>query len=295
MRTKWNEEEVNYLKYLYVNKGLVPSEIYPLFKEKFNRSLTSIKIKIKKLKLRHSEKQTNEAKSRINQGELNGMYGKIGPNKDKTKENCERIKLAGEKISKDRLEKISKGEIEKMIGDKNGMYGKSPWNKGLTKYDDDRIFNYGIKLSEVFKHLWNELTEEQKNDRVGFLTKCATMARKDTRIELIMSDVLKELKINNERNYPIGKFIFDFYLTDLNYVIECQGDYWHANPIIYENKKLSITQIHNVERDKRKMNFINSHKLKYIYLWENYILKNSKNLKNIILDDISKNINVIHI
>ena len=125
--------------------------------------------------------------------------------------------------------------------------------------------------------------------------KCATMARKDTRIEVIVENTLKELGFNYDKNHKNGKFIFDFYLPEHNYVIECQGDYWHANPIIYENKKLSNTQLFNVERDERKMRFINSNEFKYIYLWENYILKNVKDLKNTILYDISKNINIIHI
>jgi G:T-mismatch repair DNA endonuclease (very short patch repair protein) len=295
MRTEWSNSEINYLNDLYVCSGLTASELYPLFKINFNRSLTSVKIKIKRLKLRHTNQQTKEAKSRLYSGELNGMYGKIGPNFGKTKYNCERIKVAGEKISIDRKEKIANGNIKKMVGEKNGMFGKKSWNNGLTKYDDIRIFNYGLKLSKAAKFRWNELTEEQKTERIGNLTKCATMARKNTKIESIVEDSLKELNIKHIKNYKKERFVFDFYLPDFNHIIECQGDYWHANPIIYENKKLSNTQLFNIERDKRKIQFINSKKFNYSYFWENFIFKNHKKLKDIILEDISKNNNVIHI
>lgn len=295
MRTEWEIDEMNFLKDLYVCSGMTLIELYPLFIKKYDRSKASLKVKIKRMKLRHSTDQTKEAKSRLNKGELNGMYGKVGPNKDKNKENSDRIKIASEKISLIRKEKYINGELQKLNGDKNPMFGKTPWNKGLTKYDDVRILNYGLKLSEKAKYRWCLLSEEQKVKRIGDLTECSNKMKKDTKIERIVEDVLRELEINYLKNYKNDRFIFDFYLPDIKYIIECQGDYWHANPIKYKDKELSKTQLSNIERDKRKMDFINSNDFNYIYLWENYILKYKKTLKNIINDDLTKNFNNIHI
>jgi G:T-mismatch repair DNA endonuclease (very short patch repair protein) len=222
------------------------------------------------------------------------MFGKEGPNKGKNKNNCERIKIAGEKISNILKEKYKNGELLR-AGDKNPMFQKNPWNKDKTKYDDERIYEYGMKISRIASERWIKLTEEQKIDRIGKLTKSATMARKDTKIEMIVDECLKNLDLEYYKNYRENRYVFDFFIPKLNTIIECQGDYWHANPIKFKNKKLSETQLFNIERDKRKINFMNNNKIKHIYLWENFIYKNIKELKDIISEDLLKNENIEHL
>lgn len=79
-RAPWTLEMNEYLKELYVNNGLGALEIYNIWisnKGKFkhiNRSKESIKIQLERLKLRHTQSQTSELKSRLTKGENNPMY-----------------------------------------------------------------------------------------------------------------------------------------------------------------------------------------------------------------------------
>src|SRR5690554_6921571 len=102
MRKNWSEEEVLYLSNLYEKDGLSLSEIFPLFSKKYNRTLESIKIKIKKLKLKHTSEQTKKIKSRLKIGELNHIFGKASPMRGLNKENSEIIRQASNKISNTR-------------------------------------------------------------------------------------------------------------------------------------------------------------------------------------------------
>jgi len=284
MRKFWTKEEKELLKKLYEDDGLSLIELYPIFTELYNRTIYSLKIKIVKFKLKHTKEQISSIKSRLNSGENNGMYGKIGPNKGLTKENSERIKIASKKISNKRKEMYNNGEIEKPIGCKNPMFGIIPWNKGESKYTNEIIMKSSKKISIGRKRYWNNLSKEVQDEIIGKLSLYANMAKKDTKIEIIIKNALDELCIIYIKNHRRGRYIFDFYLPDYNYIIECQGDYWHANPDIYQKENYTEAQKVNVERDKRKIKYIKDNNYSYIFLWENFIHKN-KNIINKILSD----------
>jgi len=287
MRVFWSEEEINTLKYYYINSGLSISEFYDDYIKKYSyRTKTAIKVKIKKLKLRHTKEQTSKIKSRLYSGENNGMFGKIGPNKGLTKENCERIKNAGDKISITRKYLFENNLLEKMIGDKNGMTGNVAWNRGETKYTKKSIADGGRKSSKTMKKKWLNMTNEQKNKRIGDLTLAANKARKDTKIEMIVKDVLEKLNINFIKNYRYSRFVFDFYLIDYNFVIECQGDYWHGNSEYF--KIMNDIQLKNIERDKTKIKYLEDNNIYSLFLWENEIHRNKNILDEIILEKIKK-------
>ncbi len=72
---------------------------------------------------------------------------------------------------------------------------------------------------------WESLSDEEKDKIVGDLSLAANKAKKDTKIEIIVKDTLDGLNIKYVKNYRCDRYIFDFYLTDFNFVIECQGDY----------------------------------------------------------------------
>lgn len=44
---------------------------------------------------------------------------------------------------------------------------------------------------------------------------------------------------------------YDFIIGD-KILLEVHGDYWHANPKKYENKKLNDTQLYKIKRDEEK-------------------------------------------
>ena len=97
---------------------------------------------------------------------------------------------------------------------------------------------------------------------------------KKTSIETIMENYLKKLDIKYiyDMQYSTEyKFRPDFLLPDYNVVIECHGDYWHANPTIYAYEDLNHIQLINVEKDMFKKEYYESKNLKVLIFWENEI------------------------
>ena len=109
-----------------------------------------------------------------------------------------------------------------------------------------------------------------------------------------MSEFLDKNKIKYEEQkrpkcLSVGKshLIVDFYLTDYNAAIECQGLQHFEDGTFFDKRKESIK-----ERDKRKLKLANENGLKIFYYSnfkiENYIGK-VYNDKKELLNDIIKN------
>ncbi|MFW6173115.1 MAG: hypothetical protein ACOC5T_05165, partial [Elusimicrobiota bacterium] len=273
---KWGTNELTLLRDLYENMGLCCSEI----SEIMDRPYFGIRKQILDQNLVHSKDQTQKAKSRIMSGVNNPMYGRIGPNKGLTKENCERIKIAGSKISSVKKQMFKSGKLN-VSGINNGMYGKRSWCYGLTKETDKRLLSSSIKNRKDKLERWNNLSQYEKERRRGLLASQAKKALKKkgkTSIEAKVENILKDLNAKYKYNHPLGVFIVDFYIHDCNLVIECLGNYWHANPRIYFDKMDKI-QLKNTDRDRRKITYLEENNIKYVFLWEDEINGNNESLK----------------
>lgn len=118
--------------------------------------------------------------------------------------------------------------------------------------------------------------------------------RKETSIEYFVRQILNESNIKYEREYFVKnefgkKFYFDFYIPDLNKIIEVHGDYWHANPSLYnENTVLSNRQKENIIQDIKKQMYCKSNNIEMLIIWEQDIYINPTKVKNIILEYASK-------
>ena len=216
------------------------------------------------------------------------MYGTTGPNSGLTKNNSERIRMASEKSSKTMKKLHQDGILSGLCGENNPMYGKISWNSGKTKYTDDRIRKSGEKQSIFRKKYWNSLNNEERDRIIGNLSLAANKAKKDTKIEIIVKTTLEKMNVNFIKNHRQGRFIFDFYLTDYNFVIECQGDYWHGNPEYFH--ELNDVQIKNINRDKNKIKYLIDSDINYLFLWENEIHRNKEILNKIILEKLNEKV-----
>ena len=95
--------------------------------------------------------------------------------------------------------------------------------------------------------------------------------------------------------YDSGKYFIDSCLTDYNIMVECNGDYWHCNPKIYDesyfHKKIRLTAKEIWDKDLVRKNRLNSLGYSVITLWE-YDWNNNEdffnNLKKNIEDEICK-------
>lgn len=97
---------------------------------------------------------------------------------------------------------------------------------------------------------------------------------KQTYIEYYTELFLQKNNINYKKEYKLKNFRYDFYLIDYKIFIECHGDYWHANPIIYKDKILNDVQKNNLERDLLKSKLLKDLNCVLIVLWE-YDIKNN--------------------
>jgi very-short-patch-repair endonuclease len=280
----WVDDEIKMLFDLYIVKGLLRKDISVIM----NRSEASIAKKIKILKLKRPENLKKRIKKESNIGEKNGMYRKVGWCKGLTKENDERIKLRAEKLSKTRKRLFKEGELDTR-GEKNGMYGKHSWNAGLSKEHDIRLKQLGEKTSKTKKENWKNMSDQKKEVILIQLSnarkKCKSRNR--TRIEYFIENILEKENIIYESEKSMGVYIVDFFIPSKNLVIECMGDYWHANPKIFIKENYTVTQKNNTERDKRKKEFLEKRGLNIKYLWEydinNYPNKIIKELKQLIV------------
>lgn len=280
-RTVWNKKDIELLKQLYEKDGLSVDQIFLIFKEnnKF-RTKDAIHIKVTRLKLRHSKEQTFKIKSALMSGEKNPMFGKESPNRGLTKENSERIRTSSKKLSLKRKQMFIDGLLPDVSGEKNPMFGKIAWSRGLTKETDERIARATKIAGEHNKNLWKTKTDEEKKIVIDRLNNAMINQHKPTKIEIIMLDYLQSIGVSFVKNHSINGFYVDFYLDEINFVIECDGDYWHANPKFYKNKILSTPQIKNIDRDLRKNKMMSDNNIKYLRFWENDIIKNFEEVKN---------------
>lgn len=280
-RKLWTVKEENLLRSMYIDRGMGCVEIAPNFK----RSPTSVRIKTKRMRLRHSKEQTKCLKSRLRSGENNPMFGKDGPNKGLTKQNSERIRIAGKKISKIRKEMFANGTLKPMIGEKNPAFGKNSWNHGLTKETSKKIRTASEKGSNTKRKQWRQLSEEKKErHRIMWASQALKSNHLRSAKEIIIENILNEIGVSFQPSYQIGRFIIDFWIPNKNVCVECYGDYWHCNPHIYN--KANKYQQKNVERDIKKLEMLRSKNYRMLILWEYDIVHNLDRVRKILVDKL---------
>jgi len=105
----------------------------------------------------------------------------------------------------------------------------------LENYGCKRLSNDNFTSGITSKNWWKSLTQEEKEIRIRkTITNLHKSASKNNTIEVKMSVALDTLKLEYERFYPIKTYTADFYLKNFNLIIECFGDFWHANPNKYK-------------------------------------------------------------
>ena len=90
--------------------------------------------------------------------------------------------------------------------------------------------------------------------------------------EKFAKQFLDKLGINYVYQYKaesIGRY-YDFRICPELHgpIIEVQGGYWHADPRLYEGKKLDKTQQRDLKIDEIKRKYCERNGIKLIYVWE---------------------------
>jgi len=127
---------------------------------------------------------------------------------------------------------------------------------------------------------------------IGVLRNGNKVKNKNTKIEKKIALLLIESGVKFETQYDIfyekNKFkSYDFYLKDLNLLIEADGDYWHGNPKKYNDLNLlNEIQKNNKLNDEFKNKLALDNHYNIIRFWECEI--NKKNFKYELFKQIKK-------
>lgn len=150
---------------------------------------------------------------------------------------------------------------------------------------------YGEKLSKYQKKVWANLTDEEKYERCrnsGFNQYTGKMNKLETKV----SEILTSNGIPFEFSYFLKGRQFDFIIAG-ELLLECQGDFWHANPKFYnENDIVNFPGNDKIEAKKvwdadlKKKEFAEKSGFNVIYIWENDI-KTSDNPETVVIQAIA--------
>lgn len=166
---------------------------------------------------------------------------------DKTKQvKCVDYWLAKGYTKKEAIEIISKSQvtfslekcIEKYGVEKGTEIYNNRQNKWLKSFKESMKNNFvnGIQSSNVANKLFNII----------------------------------EKQLIGQKEFILGKYVFDFEYN--NKIIEFNGDYWHANPKIYDKTFINKTNGHTAKeiwkRDKDKIKYAKKHGYDVYTVWE---------------------------
>jgi very-short-patch-repair endonuclease len=130
---------------------------------------------------------------------------------------------------KNKISQIVKSKYTPIIKDQLSKISSLRWQNP----------EYRSKIIERLKASWTNERRQLSSLRSkalwsdpNFIAKMQGARRqqlfKRSSIEIITENILKFLNIEFTSEYPLGKYLFDFYLPNHELFIECQGEYWHS-------------------------------------------------------------------
>lgn len=131
--------------------------------------------------------------------------------------------------------------------------------------------------SSLAKKTWNSLSKEEQDLKMIEMRKNIPKEVRCSFLEYRILDILNKNSIWNIHQFFCGLYSFDFFLGN-KLLLEVNGDYWHANPIFYNetdilriNKGKDLTAKEIWDKDKEKREFVEGKGFTLFYLWENAI------------------------
>ena len=194
-----------------------------------------------KMRISHKDyKPTEETKAKIS----NSHKGKVF-----SKEHIENIRKSKEHISNKTRKLMSDARIGKPLSE-------------ITKFR--------MSLSRVGKKFSEKTKKKMRIARAKQI-----IPIKDTSIEIKIQNFLKQLGVEHYTHFCINgmKNIYqcDIFIPSKKLVIECDGDFWHGNPLIYNQWKDKEYVIKHKERDVFRDKELVEKGFRVIRLWENEI------------------------
>lgn len=110
---------------------------------------------------------------------------------------------------------------------------------------------------------------------------------KRSKLEYKFEGLLESYNVKFIHSYYIESInkIYDFYLPELNLLIEIDGDFWHCNPIKFPIPTCKTQEI-NLINDEFKNKWAKDNGYKLIRFWENDINNNILLIKSILTENL---------
>lgn len=148
--------------------------------------------------------------------------------------------------------------ISSLKGKNHSQYGK--------KWEDIYGKEGSIKLRKEFSLRSRKMIIKRlENNEMPFI---------NTKIEKLIADEMRKRGFIFIAQFPVDdKFVCDFAIPKNKIIIECDGDYWHANPAIYDLTILDARQKRNNQRDKFKDEYLKERGWRVLRFFESDILR----------------------
>lgn len=122
-----------------------------------------------------------------------------------------------------------------------------------------------------YAETWSQSEEwrEKSRERALKMLQDGTFST-NTKPQIITNQLLDNLNIKYENEYDCKYYSIDNYIVDYDLMIEVMGDYWHSNPMSYDDiDQLNKVQKGRIPKDKAKNTYIkNQYNINILYLWE---------------------------
>lgn len=178
------------------------------------------------------------------------------------------------------------------------------YKSGLTyreiKQTTGRSRNFiGKTIRKYFANRWNYSGLDQQQEIIDHLSECAKKAARNnrkfwTKPERLFAQILKSIGLGVRYpifikdlfglvddsgasiffQLPIQRYVVDFAEPAKMIVYRVNGDFWHANPLLYSSNKLTIIQRHNLRQDKNCKEYLNKKGWLVVDIWESEIYWN---------------------
>ena len=125
----------------------------------------------------------------------------------------------------------------------------------------------------AFGHHTTDKCRDERRERM--LKRISQHKNTPTDIEIILSQMLDDLHIVHESQHIIGnKFAVDEFVPSCGLVIEAYGDYWHGNPVRWNNENMYKLQKKNINKDYSRRKYFEACGYSLLTLWETDLKKN---------------------
>lgn len=195
-------------------------------------------------------------------------------------------------------EKLSQREIQEKKGYAIGTIHK--WTKGLRSRKDGLAAarkNGRWQISEEGKTKLSEAGKKLCRTTGKFWTKPEREFRnllKEMGFGVKLPDYVKEIYKETDDDdgiilyqYPLQRYVCDFVCPEKSVVFNVNGDFWHANPILYDQNNLTKIQKHNAKQDRNKKIFLEKNGWIVIDVWESDIYWRTEEVKKLVQASIS--------